>query len=288
MHNLVLMFLFVTSFLSCTNYANAQDDVQKFKISDFKYNVYSQYGEDGIIETIFNVIGTKSKRCIEFGAWDGFFLANTANLFANKNWEAILIECDTIKFNDLIKNVSKYNCKCICDTVGIGNNSLESILNRNSISLDDIDLLSIDIDGNDYYIFESLSELKPRVIICEHNPSFPAHLDIYTRYIDDNKSSKFGCSVGALIRLAAQKGYSLVALTFCNAFFVRNDEIAPFSFFETSLEKIRLDDYVHYMITDYSGNHAIIAHKNTTVPFGLGKRTNEPLLGEVRTLNLPR
>lgn len=253
---------------------------QNPKLSDFKYNVFSQFGEDGIIEKIFEVIGVESKTCIEFGAWDGFFCSNTANLFSKKGWKAILIECNKNKFNTLVNNVNGYDCTCICEAIGIGNSSLESVLLRNSIPFSQIDLLSIDIDGNDYYVFDSLDLMRPRVIVCEYNPTLPAHLSIYAKYDDIGTSWGFGCSVGALNTVAKQKGYSLVALTDCNAFFVRSEYIDLFASFEISLNQIRIDDYLLYAITDFSGNYAIVSQKKSA-PFGFRRSLKEPVLGNV-------
>lgn len=259
-------------------------EFEKSKLIDYKKNVHSQFGEDGMIEAIFNLIGAKSKRCVEFGAWDGFYFSNTANLFSKKGWEAILIECDKKKYEELIKNVNSFHCKCICEAVGIKKNSLESILIKNKIPFKEVDLLSIDIDGNDYYIFASLEKMKPRVIICEYNPTFPAHLDIYFDY--DNKEGKFGfgCSVGALIRLAKQKGYTLVGLTEVNAFFVLDEELPHFNGIEISLEKIRMDKYLNYMITDFNGNYAIISEKNSFLPFGCKNPLQNPIMGDTKRI----
>ena len=260
----------------------AQGEGEKPKLTQFKYNVYSQFGEDGIIEQIFNRIGTQSKTCIEFGAWDAFHLSNTARLFSQEGWNAVLIESDPSKFRALVNNVSKYSCKCLCEAVGIGKQSLESILERYQIPYLDIDLLSIDIDGNDYHVFESLEKMRPRVIICEHNPTLPAHLDIYSNYDPENC---LGCSVGALVRLANQKKYTLVAITDSNAFFVKNEEIALFEDIEISLEKIKIDRYLHYYITDYKGRYSVITPDQNINPYGKNGLMTTPILGDVRKLN---
>jgi hypothetical protein len=264
--------------------AETTEQQEKPKLADFKSCTFSQFGEDGILDTIFHFIGTESKRCIEFGAWDGFYLSNVANLFVNNNWEAILIECDPIKFGELVKNVAPYKCTCLCEPVGIGSQSLESILTKYSIPFSTIDLLSIDIDGNDYYIFESLEKMRPRVIVCEYNPTFPAHLDIYAPYDHRSVELKCGCSVGALMRLAKQKDYTLVAITDTNAFFVRNDVMPHLSDFELSLDKIKIDRYIRYLVTDYTGRYAVIGSENFQSPFGCNGPLPEPLLGKVKKI----
>jgi hypothetical protein len=269
----LLVFVFFFSFVF--------GETEKVRLYEFKKNIYSLNGEDGIIEKIFDVIGVNSKRCIEFGAWDGFHLSNTANLFVNKEWEAILIECDRNRFNDLIKNISDYKCNCICDMVGIQNQSIEAILERHNISCEEIDLLSIDIDGNDIYVFQTLEQMKPRVVVCEYNPTIPAHLDVYSAYGSQNY---FGCSVGALIRVGREKGYSLAALTECNAIFVRNDEIKKLSIFETDLNKISINTYIRYMITDFSGKFALIGNESFKEPYGVKGQINVPIYGNIKKI----
>src|SRR5438876_8052161 len=98
------------------------------KISDFAFNQYSQFGEDGIIQKIFEIIQPQSKVCIEFGAWDGFHLANTAKLWAHEGWKGILIEGDPTKCQLLVRNTQQYNCVSICAYVGNEpHNTLEKI-----------------------------------------------------------------------------------------------------------------------------------------------------------------
>lgn len=252
---------------------------------DFRSNVYSQFGEDGMVETLFNLIGVKSKKCIEFGAWDGIYLSNTANLFTNHGWEAVLIECDREKFKELIKNVSCYKCSCICEAVGINDQSLENILTKNKVDFSEIDLLSIDIDGNDYYVFESLEKLKPRVVICEYNSTIPSSCDVFAPYKDSVQGVGFGASVGALNRIAKQKGYTLVGLTDVNAFFIRNDEILLVSdSLEVGLDRIKKDWHLTYVITDYNGNYLFITKKNDNLPFGIAKPLKLNLKGSFRDI----
>jgi hypothetical protein len=229
------------------------DTTRKPRLLDFRKTIHSQFGEDGIIEKIFEIIGTTSKVCVEFGAWDGFFLSNTAALWT-KDWKGVLIEAEQNKFLALLDNVRNYSCVPILAKVGIDeDNHLETILHRRGIT-EPIDLLSIDIDGNDYYIFQSLTTLRPRVIICEYNPTMPAHIDIYPDY--DNHT---GCSVAALVRVARSKGYQLAALTEVNAFFVVEEEFAKLSSFETRLEQIRIDRHLTYLILSFSGEYQLVS-----------------------------
>ena len=221
------------------------------KLSDYAYNVYSQFGEDGIIEKIFKILKPSSKVCIEVGAWDGFYLSNTANLWTN-GWKGILIEGNENKYLSLVENVKGYNCHCIKAFVGYErHNSLENILKREGI-FDEIDFLSIDIDGNDYYIFESLKDLSPRLIACEFNPSIPVHMDLIP-----DKDNFFGCSALSLINLAEKKDYRLIAMSDANCFFVRSIDFKKFKRYNINLRSIALTTHLTYFITGFDGAYIL-------------------------------
>jgi hypothetical protein len=231
---------------------------EKPTLSSFaKIIKYCQFGEEGVIQKIFEIIGTKSKICIEVGASEGFFLSNTALLWTTQGWKGILIEGSQHGFNQLVANVKPYNCVPVCAYIGNEpSNSLETLL-KSHLTGDEIDLFSLDIDGNDYYIFESLNKFRPRVIICEFNPTLPFHIDMYGAY-----NNYIGCSVRALIRIAESKRYKLIAIVGANAFFVVEEEYNKFSDFETSFEKLRVDDSLMYIVTAFDGQYFIIRGKN--------------------------
>lgn len=102
------------------------DTTRKPRLLDFRKTIHSQFGEDGIIEKIFEIIGTTSKVCVEFGAWDGFFLSNTAALWT-KDWKGVLIEAEQNKFLALLDNVRNYSCVPILAKVGIREYQLVSL-----------------------------------------------------------------------------------------------------------------------------------------------------------------
>jgi hypothetical protein len=222
------------------------------KLSDYSYNKFSQFGEDGIIQKIFEIIGVTSRCCVEFGAWDGYHLSNTANLWT-KGWKGILIEADSYKYENLLHNLTHYDCYCINAFVGHkDDNTIEAILTKHSINGNSIDFLSIDVDGDDYYIFQSLNLLRPRVISCEYNPTIPVHTELIAE-----PGSYFGCSSLSLCKLAETKGYRLVSITDTNCIFVTEKEFVNFSEFETSLEKLAINKHLTYLMTGYDGSYAL-------------------------------
>ena len=127
--------------------------------------------------------------------------------------------------------------------------SLEAILTREKI-FESIDFLSIDVDGDDYHIFESLRKIRPRVIACEYNPTIPSHLALVPR-----KHNYFGCSSLSLVRLALSKGYDLVAITETNCFFVLREEISKFKNFELEYAKLTTNRHITYVLSGYSGDY---------------------------------
>lgn len=240
------------------------------KLSDFAFNHYSQFGEDGIIEKIFEVIGAESQVCVEFGAWDGLHLSNTAKLWKN-GWEAILIEADRQKYEVLRENTAGSRCHCIHEMVGVaGDQTLEKILQRHQLDLD-VDFLSIDIDGDDYHVLASLESLRPRVICCEYNPTIPAHINLVPE-----AGNYFGCSVSSLVKLAESKGYQLIALTETNCFFVPASEFSKFSGFVTALDELLILDHITYVMTGYNGEY-VLSREPT---YGHRKPTDQEFRGE--------
>lgn len=266
----IILFILMLSLNSQTH--------EKKRLIEYGYNIYSQFGEDGIIKKIFEVIGTQSKVAVEFGAWDGFHLSNTAALWAKDgSWKGILIEGDKERFGTLTRNVAPYHCTALCAYVGIqAHDCLEAILKKNTIPLA-VDLLSVDIDGNDYHIFDSLQELRPRLIVIEYNPTIPAEYDVYAPYSPDNN---FGQSVGALNRVAAKKGYKLVALTLTNAFYVLEKDFAKFAEFETDLRLINVNDGYITLVTTYDGKYALIKNKRNCYFYGIEDQFQGALSGD--------
>ncbi len=219
----------------------------------FKKDVTSQWGEDGIIEEIFNRIGTDSKICVEFGAWDGKYLSNTWNLWHEKDWSAILIESNKDRVENLKEDTKNFNkVTTYCAFVKAeGENSLDNILGKLNIDKK-IDLISIDIDSDEYYILQSLKKYLPRVLIVEYNPTIPPEFDIV-----QEPGEYFGSSAKAITRLAKEKGYTLVAVTGTNCFYVANEEFPKLKINPPRLQDIFAYDHICYVITSFDGKPLI-------------------------------
>lgn len=179
----------------------------------YESKVYSQGGQDGVIEHIFDVIGTTNKFFVEFGAKDGVDLSNTANLRLNKGWTGLLMDSEPSD-HELVKwhNVVPHN--------------IEALLKHYNVPID-FDYLSIDIDGNDYWVWKAITNWRPRVVSIEVNTHFYPHDAFAIAYNPDHRwdgTSYFGASLAALYKLGVTRGYVLVHLVdTLDAFFVRQD-----------------------------------------------------------------
>lgn len=186
----------------------------------YKKNIFSQNGEDGIIEQIFNLIGTEARLCCEFGAWDGIHLSNVRNLILN-GWTGIMIEGNKDRFSQLTKTYQdKKNVFCINAYVDTDSNLLSKLLKDLPVSdLNSMDFLSIDIDGLDYNIFEML-DFQPRIICIEVNAG---HDPKSTKKIEqETAKNNIGQPLAVFTELANNKGYELICYN-GNAFFGRRD-----------------------------------------------------------------
>jgi hypothetical protein len=218
-------------------------------LKQFEYNVRSQFGEDGVIEEIFKRIGVENRICVEFGAWDGIHFSNTWNLWNEKGWQSLQIEGDVEKYKILLENIrEKKNVQSLNAYVSFeGKDSLDRIFDNFKFPKH-IDLLSIDIDGDDYYIFESLTNYTPRVILVEYNPTIPAGVDLV-----QSKGEYFGASAQALLELAHKKQYKLAHMTDTNLFFVAENVFDRLGFSEPSIDEIFNRNHLVYVISSYDG-----------------------------------
>lgn len=218
-------------------------------LAGYRRDVTSQWGEDGIIAEIFRRIGVQSRLCVEFGAWDGKYLSNTWDLWHNHGWRAILIEGDPSKHAELSSSVSAFpGVRAHCAYVAAeGETALDAILDRLGVESPP-DLLSIDIDGDDYWVLAAIERFLPRVLVVEYNPTIPPELEITGR-----PGTRFGSSARAILRLAAGKGYRLAACTITNLLLVQERDFPALGLAEPALEEVMPRDHLTYVITDYDG-----------------------------------
>ncbi|MBD2691082.1 hypothetical protein [Anabaena catenula] len=195
--------------------------------------VTSQLGEDGIIEKIFEIIPNQNHWCVEFGAGDGKRFSNTYNLINNCGWSSVQIEANSRDYDLLASRYGEKN-EVICLNKFIsfdGENTLDKVLQTTSIPVD-FDFMSIDIDGNDYYIWYSLEVYHPKVVMIEFNPTIPH----YIYHVQPKDQEVYhGSSLLALQALGQKKGYELIASTEWNAIFVDSQYFPLFGIKDNSI-----------------------------------------------------
>ena len=205
------------------------------KLYEYHRDVYSQNGEDGIIEYIFEKLGINGGILLEIGAWDGFYLSNTANIWSkNKNFKSVLIEStDNLNVGEL---ESKFeNVNCFLEMASL-DNGLDAILDKSKFEIDNNNfvLASIDIDGDDLNVTKSLGKYKPMVLVIESNGSFINNID------------SAGSSITDIVGFGESIGYEFIGMSGIvnqqvgNIFLIRKDlkdkfEITELNWFERGI-----------------------------------------------------
>lgn len=221
--------------------------------SVFDNDTWTHDGEAGAINHIFERIGVGSRTAVEFGAGDGLSWSNTARLWRDEGWKALLIEPDPQRFAELEGNALPFDTICRQGFVQPdGPDSIAEIL-QDYGDIDVVDFMSIDIDGNDHFILQSLA-CRPRVLVVEFNPTVPPHVDIRQAQLGES----FGASLLAIVRLGQSRGYRFVGATRCNAFFVVEEEAAPFDGYETDINVLFPREQYTYAVSDYQGRVALV------------------------------
>jgi hypothetical protein len=183
-------------------------------------NIYSQYGEDGILREIFRMIGTNNRQCFEVGAADGKWFSNTRRL-VDEGWRACLIEADPANWPALDK-LDRPNIDIVHGKAEpAGDNSLDSILAKCKYEQFP-DLGIIDVDGQDYYLWNGMLRIHPRVMVVEYDGTADPN------FIPDlNGQGQAG--LAAICSIATTKGYFNVATTPTNAIFLSLTEKDKFA-----------------------------------------------------------
>jgi hypothetical protein len=239
--------------------------------------LYSQHGEHLIVDKILSYIPDKDMWCCEFGAWDGKHLSNTYYFIENKNYSAVLIEGDIKKFKILTDNF-KNNTSIIPINKMVGfneDNTLDIIL-KSTLIPNNFDLLSIDIDGDDYKVWETLENYRPKIIIVEYNVSIPDEVE----YIQ-NIGNFIGSSIKSFIKLSKIKNYKLISVTDTNLIFVDNK-------YKNNLkncEKFSIETnkkYKSYIFQGYNGSLYLKGNKKQI--WGKGKNFTSDILSRIKII----
>lgn len=199
-------------------------------LRDYEYKIFSQWGDDGIIQRLTTCIEIENKTFIEFGVED-FLESNCRYLMMKDNWSGFVIDGSSTNIRRLKQSYFYCRYDLLALHAFITKDNINELLARSAFA-QDLGILSIDLDGNDYHILEAITFFNPRILICEYNAVFGATRKISIPY-DPHfvcgtwhySNLYFGASLGAIAHLAKRKGYSLVGTNSAgaNAFFVRDD-----------------------------------------------------------------
>jgi hypothetical protein len=203
-------------------------------LSEVEFSAFSQWGEDGIIDWLLDRLTGAAPTFVELGVED-YRESNTRFLLQHRNWRGVVVDSssDHIAAIRSQEIYWRHDLDAVCSFV--------TRENVNEILIDaglagEIGLLSIDIDGNDYWVWEALEVVSPAVVVCEYNAVFGDIECISVPYRSDFSRTKahpsnlyFGASLPALIALGEEKGYRFVGTSSngANAFFVRADMASP-------------------------------------------------------------
>lgn len=203
-------------------------------INDVEFKVFSQWGEDGIIQYLINKIPIKSKVFIEFGVED-YKESNTRFLLINNNWSGLVMDGSRSNINKIKQSDLYWKYDLLAKEIFITKENIDAEIRKYIIKSgfeNEIGLLSIDIDGNDYFIWEAISSIDPVIVICEYNWIFGNKLRLTVPYDEGFVRAKkhysnlyFGASIQALNLLAEKKGYKYIGCTSAgnDALFVKRD-----------------------------------------------------------------
>ncbi|AWI25072.1 hypothetical protein [Flavobacterium pallidum] len=216
--------------------SNQNNQKQQIKsLDEVEFQVFSQRGEDGIIQYIINKIEIPNKIFVEFGV-ETYTESNTRFLLFNDNWSGLVIDGSEKNVDFIKKDLVYWKYDLVAVNSFITKENINKLIG-NYTSVKDIGLLSVDIDGNDYWVWEQIDCINPRIVVCEYNSAFGSKKKVTVPYKQDFVRSKehyselyFGASLAAFCDLADKKGYDFIGTTRAgvNAYFVRKDLSAPF------------------------------------------------------------
>jgi hypothetical protein len=197
-----------------------------------EFRVFSQWGEDGIIQALLSGIPSASVRRIfvEFGV-ENYTESNTRFLLANDNWSGLVLDGSEQNIASIRQDPIYWQHNLKAECCFITRDNINELITRSGIS-GDIGLLSVDIDGNDYWVWESIDCVRPVIVITEYNARFGPDRAVsvpydanFRRETAHHSMIYYGASLKALAQLGNRKGYALVGCNSAgnNAFFVRRD-----------------------------------------------------------------
>jgi hypothetical protein len=205
-------------------------------LDEVEFQVYSQWGDDGIIQYLISKIDFPHKTFIEFGV-ENYRESNTRFLLINNHWSGFIIDGSEKNIEYVKRDIISWACDLTAEAAFINKENINSLLLKSGFE-PEVGILSIDIDGNDYWIWDEINVIDPILVIAEYNSLFgvnnawtiPYNKE-FVRPRDYSKMIYFGASLKAFLLLADKKGYVFVGCNSKgnNAYFVRKDKMQNLS-----------------------------------------------------------
>ena len=195
-----------------------------------EFRVFSQWGEDGIIQFLVRNVPVENRTFVEFGV-QNYQEANTRFLLVNDNWSGLVIDGGSDNIENIRRSEIYWQQALKAECAFITAENINDLILSAGFK-EDIGLLSVDVDGNDYWIWKAIDVVSPRIVVTEYNFRFGAEKEVtvpydpaFVRGRAHSSMIYYGASLAALARLGEEKGYSLVGCNSAgnNAFFVRKD-----------------------------------------------------------------
>ncbi len=203
-------------------------------LSEVEFQVFSQGGEDGIIQYLISKLEIPHKTFIEFGV-ENYLESNTRYLFLNNNWRGLVIDGSPEHIRYIDHDIAARG-ELHIESTFITKDNINDLLKKPGFD-PEVGILSVDIDGNDYWVWEAINVITPIIVIAEYNSVFGINTywsvpydPSFVRREKHPSQLYYGASLGALCTLSAKKGYTFIGcnLKGNNAFFIRNDKMASF------------------------------------------------------------
>jgi hypothetical protein len=210
--------------------ANLNANKTSTNLFDHEFKVFSQWGEDGIIQRLVQSTVIKNQTFIEFGIED-FTESNLRFLMMKDNWRGFVIDGSAKNISKLKNSYYFWKHELAAEQAFITRENINALLAKSGFD-GDVGILSVDLDGMDYFILEAITAFKPRILICEYNAVFGQTRKISVPYQPNFMRTQahysnlyWGASLAAMTHLANKKGYALVGTNSVNsnAFYVRKD-----------------------------------------------------------------
>jgi hypothetical protein len=204
----------------------------KENIEQAEFKVFSQWGDDGIIDFLVSYLDIPEKSFIEFGVED-YTESNTRFLLINHNWKGLVLDGNKKDIAYIFEDEITWRHTLTAKHAFITKENINQLIQENGFS-SELGLLHIDIDGNDYWVWDAIDTVNPVIVIVEYNSVFGKDRAITVPYNPSFNRTRahysnlyFGASLKALVTLGTKKGYSFIGSNSHgnNAYFIRNDKL---------------------------------------------------------------